>query len=163
MTKKAIYAGSFDPITIGHLWMIQNAARMFDELVVAIGTNPDKKSMFSVEERLEMIRKSVGDHWASYISVVSFTDRFLVDYADEINADYIIRGIRNEHDYVFEARRLGVKVFLHEPTTNWKKDVEVCNVKNTHNVPKSTIERMLQEWEELSQVEIDHILYDNRN
>src|SRR5215813_6104872 len=56
--KSGVYAGSFDPLTVGHMWMIEQGARLFDRLTVAVGVNPDKKYTFSVEERLDMLRES---------------------------------------------------------------------------------------------------------
>jgi pantetheine-phosphate adenylyltransferase len=98
--KKAVYAGSFDPITNGHLWMIEQGVQLFDELVVAAGVNPDKIYTFSLEDRMEMIRNSI--HHLSQVRVESFANQFLVRYTHSIGAGYILRGIRNERDYEFE-------------------------------------------------------------
>ena len=95
--RKAVYAGSFDPITNGHLWMIKQGANLFDELVVAVGINPEKRYTFSVEERLLMIRESTAAY--PQIVVDSFEAHFLVHYATAIGARYILRGIRNGADY----------------------------------------------------------------
>ena len=98
--RRAVYAGSFDPITSGHLWMIEHGARLFDELVVAIGINPDKKYLFSLEERLMMLRDACKPF--ANVRVASFENLFLVHYAREVNAGFILRGIRNEVDYGYE-------------------------------------------------------------
>lgn len=98
--KKAIYAGSFDPITNGHLWMIDQGARLFDELVVAIGINPDKQYTFTLEERMTMIQEATNA--LPHISMAHFAQHFLVDYAHSVHAQYILRGIRNEADYAYE-------------------------------------------------------------
>ena len=98
--RKAVYAGSFDPITHGHLWMIEQGAKLFDELVVAIGTNPDKTYTFGLEEREQMLRDSTG-HLVG-IAVDSFHGKFLVDYANSIGATHILRGIRSASDYEYE-------------------------------------------------------------
>jgi pantetheine-phosphate adenylyltransferase len=98
--RLGVYAGSFDPLTVGHLWMIEQGVRLFDELVVAVGINPDKKYTFSVEERLVMIRESTRQ--LRHLSVASFTNRYLIDYAKSIGATHILRGIRSESDYEFE-------------------------------------------------------------
>jgi len=98
--KKAVYAGSFDPITNGHLWMIEEGAKLFDELVVAIGINPEKSYTFSLDERLRMLRKSIGDR--ENVTVDCFKNQFLVTYATSIGAHYILRGIRSQADYEFE-------------------------------------------------------------
>lgn len=98
--KKAIYAGSFDPPTNGHLWMIKESCQMFDKLVVAVGVNPDKEYTFSVEERLAMIRNLVID--CPNVEVSEIDDKFLVNYAKKLGADYIVRGVRNSVDFSFE-------------------------------------------------------------
>jgi len=96
----AVYAGSFDPITNGHLWMIEQGVNLFDQLVVAIGTNPDKRYTFSLEERLRLIEQSTGG--LPNIRIDHFTNQFLVHYANAVGASYILRGIRNEGDYEYE-------------------------------------------------------------
>lgn len=98
--RHAVYAGSFDPITNGHLWMIEHGARMFDRFTVAIGLNPDKRYLFSLPERLDMICSAVA-HLPG-IHVASYENLFLVNYARQIGAGFILRGIRNEQDYSYE-------------------------------------------------------------
>jgi pantetheine-phosphate adenylyltransferase len=98
--KKAVYAGSFDPITNGHLWMIEQGAQLFDELIVAVGTNPDKQYTFTLTERLRMAEDVAAS--LEQVRVARFDRQFLVRYAQVIGADYILRGIRNEGDYAYE-------------------------------------------------------------
>lgn len=100
LKRKAVYAGSFDPPTEGHMYMIREGAALFDELVVAIGVNPEKKSLFPVDERLALLRSCVRDH--SNVTVSKFEARYLIDYAHQIGARYILRGIRNSADFGFE-------------------------------------------------------------
>lgn len=101
MSKKiAVYAGSFDPITNGHLWMIEQGAKLFDKLIVAIGTNPDKRYTFSLEERLNLIEQAVGG--LPNVRIDHFENQFLVHYAKAVGASYILRGVRNEGDYEYE-------------------------------------------------------------
>ncbi len=101
MAKRlALYAGTFDPLTIGHLWMIKQGSAMFDKLIVAIGINPEKQCMFSVKERLEMIRKAIKPF--SNVELSSFTNKFLISYAQSIGARFVLRGIRTESDYEYE-------------------------------------------------------------
>lgn len=98
--RRAVYAGSFDPPTNGHLWMIAEAHRLFDELIVAIGVNPEKKSTYSVAERqlmLEAITQQFGN-----VRIASFENEFLINYANKIGADFIVRGIRSASDYEYE-------------------------------------------------------------
>lgn len=96
----AVYAGSFDPPTNGHLWMIQQGAKMFDNLIVAIGINPSKKYTFSVDERMKMLQDSVKG--CPNVSINYFDNKYLVKYAQTIGADFILRGIRNSADFNFE-------------------------------------------------------------
>lgn len=99
-SRLAVYAGTFDPLTVGHLWMIDQGSRLFDKLVVAIGVNPDKRTMFSPQERLEML----NDLIRKFPNVVGelFVNQYLINYARNIDARYILRGIRNESDYTYE-------------------------------------------------------------
>jgi pantetheine-phosphate adenylyltransferase len=100
--RKGVYAGSFDPITEGHMHMVRVGSRLFDEFVVAVGMNPAKAYTFSLEERRAFVESAVRG--IDNVKVVHFANRFLVDFAREMGADYILRGIRNEHDYAFERQ-----------------------------------------------------------
>jgi pantetheine-phosphate adenylyltransferase len=100
LIRVGIYAGSFDPPTVGHLWMIEHAARLFDELIVALGVNPEKRNTFSVDERVQMLR-SCTVHLES-VRVETFTNQYLINYARKQKASYIVRGIRSETDYEYE-------------------------------------------------------------
>jgi pantetheine-phosphate adenylyltransferase len=97
----AIYPGSFDPLTYGHLDLIERGSKIFDHLVVAILLNPEKKPLFSVAERTEMLR-DVTQH-CSNVSVDTF-DGLLVDYAVRQQARVILRGIRAISDYEYELQ-----------------------------------------------------------
>lgn len=97
---KAIYAGSFDPPTNGHCWMIRTASELFREVEVAIGVNADKRYAYSLPNRLRLLRECTKDF--KNVVVTSFENQFLVNYARSVGARYILRGIRNERDYVFE-------------------------------------------------------------
>ncbi len=96
--KCGIYAGSFDPITNGHIWMIEEGAKLFDHLIIAIGENPYKKNhFFCITERLCMLKKCI-EHLEN-VSVEIFSGKYLVNYAKEKDVSYILRGIRKESDY----------------------------------------------------------------
>ena len=98
--RVGVYAGSFDPITLGHLWMIEQGARLFDRLVVAVGVNPDKKYAFTLEERVDMLRECIKP--IRHASVETFSSRYLIHYAASIGTTHILRGIRSVGDYEFE-------------------------------------------------------------
>lgn len=97
--KIAIYPGSFDPITNGHLDLIHRALQLFDRLVVAIADNPDKKPLFSGEERLKMVKASVKG--LKRVKVVLFSG-LLANLANELKVPAIIRGVRAVSDFEFE-------------------------------------------------------------
>ncbi len=97
--KKIIYPGTFDPITNGHLDIAERASKLFDELIFVVANNPDKNQLFSVDERMDMIRKST-DH-LSNVKVES-TKMLTVDFAKDHLALAIIRGLRHVSDFEFE-------------------------------------------------------------
>ena len=95
----AIYPGTFDPITFGHLDMVKRASKMFDRLVLAILINPQKRFMFTLEERVEMAKKVAS----KFDNVeVDFFDGLLVDYAKRMNIGIIVRGVRAFSDFEYE-------------------------------------------------------------
>lgn len=99
--KKAIYPGSFDPMTFGHLDIIERSSKIFDEVVIGILNNSAKKSLFSVEERVEIAR----DLTKQYGNVtVDFFDGLMVDYAKSIGANIVIRGLRAVTDFDYEIQ-----------------------------------------------------------
>jgi pantetheine-phosphate adenylyltransferase len=98
--RRAVYAGSFDPITNGHLDIVARAQIAFDEIVVAVAYNPGKEtSLFSVKERVDLIRQSLAERPG--VRVDSFSG-LLVDYCDRIEATAIIRGLRAVSDFEYE-------------------------------------------------------------
>ncbi|MBI4463372.1 MAG: pantetheine-phosphate adenylyltransferase [Acidobacteria bacterium] len=97
----ALYPGSFDPITNGHLDLIERGSRLFDELIVAVLRNPEKEPLFSVEERVEMLYE-VTQHCPN-VSIEAF-EGLLVDYAVRKQARVILRGIRAISDYEYELQ-----------------------------------------------------------
>ncbi len=98
--KRCVYAGSFDPPTTGHMYMVERGAELFEHLIVAVGINPHKRYTFSVEERLEMLRACTEE--MDSVEVDSFESQLLVRYAESKGAGYILRGIRSDEDYRFE-------------------------------------------------------------
>jgi len=99
MPDIAVYPGSFDPITNGHLDLIQRALRVFDHIVVAVATNAFKQSLFTIEERMEMIRESLKDY--PQVTIDSF-DGLLVNYAMRQKARAVLRGLRAVTDFEYE-------------------------------------------------------------
>lgn len=101
MKRIGIYAGSFDPPTIGHLWMIEQGASLFDELVVVLGVNPDKKSYLTEAQRMDALRGMLVNGPAN-VHVEKMNGGFLVDFARRLGATHLLRGIRNSTDFEYE-------------------------------------------------------------
>ena len=101
MKRIGIYAGSFDPPTNGHLWMIEQGAALFDELVVVLGENPDKRVFMSVTQRMDALRGMLAGGPAN-VRVEKMQGCFLVDFARRIGATHLLRGIRNTVDFEYE-------------------------------------------------------------
>ena len=98
--RTAVYAGSFDPLTNGHLWMIEKGLEMFDHLYVVIGSNPSKSYTFTVGDRLQFLKESIPS--CDRLTISEFTNLYLVEYARSVDAQYILRGIRSSSDYEYE-------------------------------------------------------------
>jgi len=99
MTRVAIYPGSFDPVTNGHLDIVKRGLKLFDKIIVTILYNPGKETLFSVEERLGMLRESMKS--LSHIEIDRY-DGLLVDYAAKRKANAILRGMRAVSDFEYE-------------------------------------------------------------
>lgn len=99
--KKAVFAGSFDPFTIGHLDVLRRAAVLFDEVCVGVLVNPEKRPLFSPEERCAMIEATMRDVGIANASVMAFPG-LLVDFARSVGAAYNVRGLRNGMDFEYE-------------------------------------------------------------
>ncbi|MDL1972397.1 MAG: pantetheine-phosphate adenylyltransferase [Deltaproteobacteria bacterium] len=101
----AVYAGSFDPITNGHISLIRRALEIFDKVIVAIAINREKRPLFTVEERLEMIREGIKEKIKDYERVeVDAFEGLLVDYTARRNAKVILRGLRAVSDFDYELQ-----------------------------------------------------------
>ncbi|MCL4196047.1 MAG: pantetheine-phosphate adenylyltransferase [Phycisphaerales bacterium] len=105
---RAIYSGSFDPVTLGHLDVIERGRRMFDDLIVAIGRNIDKRELFPLRRRREMVERLVremndGDPLAGSVRVETYQG-LTVDFARSVDASIILRGIRNISDLAYECQ-----------------------------------------------------------
>lgn len=101
MKKVAVYAGSFDPPTLGHLWMMQQGAALFDELVVVSAVNPDKKGFFSLARRRAALDSLLID-LPDNVRICELSQGFLAEYALSIGATHLLRGIRNAADFDYE-------------------------------------------------------------
>jgi pantetheine-phosphate adenylyltransferase len=106
MPRIGVYPGTFDPITLGHMDIIRRGAKLVDRLIIGVTTNPSKSPMFSVEERMAMVRREVGEIGGA-IEVVSF-DALLMKFAQDQGASVIIRGLRAVADFEYEYQMAGM-------------------------------------------------------
>jgi pantetheine-phosphate adenylyltransferase len=114
--RRAVYAGSFDPPTNGHLYMISQGSRLFDELIVTVGVNPDKCYCFSVEDRISFLQTITKQY--ENVRITSFSKRYLVHYAEDMKADALLRGIRNSQDLIFEQAMRNVNSDMNSDITS---------------------------------------------
>lgn len=113
MEKIAVYPGSFDPITNGHVSLVKRALQIFDKIIIAVASNPEKRPFFTLDERLEMVSKSLEDY--PNVIIKSF-DGLLVEFVERCNSNIILRGLRAVSDFEYEFqlalmnRRLNRKI-----------------------------------------------------
>lgn len=104
--RVGVYPGTFDPITLGHMDIIRRGAKLVDRLVIGVTTNPSKSPMFTVEERIAMVRREV-DGEGGHIDVVPF-DALLMTFAEREGASIIVRGLRAVADFEYEYQMAGM-------------------------------------------------------
>ena len=97
--KKAVFPGSFDPITLGHVDLIYRGLEIFDEIIIAIGVNADKKQLFSLEDKIQQIKNTFINE--QKIKVASYKG-LTIDFCKSVNSKYILRGLRNSYDLNYE-------------------------------------------------------------
>ena len=107
-----VYPGTFDPITLGHIDIVKRGAHLVDKLVIGVTTNPSKEPMFSISERLAMVRREVKDI-PGEITVVEF-DSLLMDFAEREGASLILRGLRAVADFEYEYQMAGMNQQLND-------------------------------------------------
>jgi pantetheine-phosphate adenylyltransferase len=106
LTRIGVYPGTFDPVTLGHMDIIRRGAKLVDRLVIGVTTNPSKSPMFTLDERMEMVRREV-EGVAGEIHVVAF-DSLLMDFAEREGAKVIVRGLRAVADFEYEYQMAGM-------------------------------------------------------
>ena len=110
--RTGVYPGTFDPVTLGHMDIIRRGAKLVDRLVIGVTTNPSKSPMFTVEERMAMVRREIADVGGD-IHVVSF-DSLLMDFAEREGASVIVRGLRAVADFEYEYQMAGMNQQLND-------------------------------------------------
>tara|TARA_R110000772_G_scaffold57854_2_gene130956 strand:- start:587 stop:1090 length:504 start_codon:yes stop_codon:yes gene_type:complete len=107
-----VYPGTFDPVTLGHMDIIERGTRLVDKLVIGVTTNPSKSPMFSLEERLEMVRRETAD-LGDAVEVVAF-NALLMKFAQKQSANVIVRGLRAVADFEYEYQMAGMNQQLND-------------------------------------------------
>lgn len=166
-SRTAVYAGTFDVVTWGHLYLIGQGLSIFDKLIVAIGVNPNKKTIFSLEERREMLNACISSE--TYIddegkrainfeedevkrtSTAVFENQYLVDFCRQENAKFYLRGIRNAQDFTFEMNLVEINQEIDKAKFEWRhpKPVWIPTSRQHRHISSSTILSMIasQGWE----------------
>jgi len=155
--ETAVYAGTFDPMTNGHLWMIEEGALLFKKLYVAIGKNASKQELFSVEERLKML--TLATSHIPNVEVCSFEkNEYLVHFAERMEAAYILRGVRNPSDFAYEQTLRLLNEDIHQ---------KICTVflmppRTLAEVSSSTIKLLTgpDGWEEVVQKRVPAAVFE---
>lgn len=122
--KIGVYPGTFDPITFGHLDIIERGRKLFDKLYVAVPINPNKKTFFTIEERVELIKKVLKEYHFDNVEVVS-TDKLTVEFARSVNATFMLRGLRVVSDFEYELQ-------LDTLNKSLAKDIETIFIMSSH-------------------------------
>jgi len=108
-----IYPGTFDPITLGHLDIIRRGAKLVDQLIVGVTTNPSKNPMFTPEERMDMVRRELDEQGIDNVEVVGF-NALLMNFAERQGASVIVRGLRAVADFEYEYQMAGMNQQLND-------------------------------------------------
>ncbi len=154
--KICVYPGSFDPITMGHLNIIERAAKIFDKVIVLVSVNPNKHYLFTRKERVDMIQRCVK---GLKNVEVSYTEGMVTSYAEKVGASVILRGLRNQNDYQNE---LEISYFNHSINPNIEtmlmyadrdnlftssssiKDLVICGGDASPFLPKEVIDEVVE-------------------
>ena len=147
--RRAIYPGTFDPITNGHLDIITRACHMFDEIIVAVADSEAKKPMFSLKQRIEMVKVATKDF--PKIKVIGFQG-LLVDLSDELDANILIRGLRAVSDFEYELQ-------MGYANTSLKEELETVYLMPSleHAFVSSSVVRSILHFDG----RIDHLVHDD--
>ena len=144
--RKAIYPGTFDPITNGHLDIIKRACHMFDEIIVAVADSEAKKPMFTLEQRVQMVQAATVEF--PKVNVIGF-DKLLVDLSDDLNANIVVRGLRAVSDFEYELQ-------MGYANASLKKDLETVYLMPSlkHAFVSSSVVRSILAFDG----KVDHLL-----
>jgi len=147
--RRAIYPGTFDPITNGHLDIIRRASHMFDEIIVSVAVSQEKKPMFTLEQRIEMVKTATKDYPS--VTVIGFNS-LLIDLSDKLDANIIIRGLRAVSDFEYELQ-------MGYANTSLKEELETVYLMPSlqHAFVSSSVVRSILHFDG----KIDHLVHDD--
>ncbi|WP_373031928.1 pantetheine-phosphate adenylyltransferase [Sulfurovum sp.] len=147
--RRAIYPGTFDPITNGHLDIIRRASHMFDEIIVSVAVSQEKKPMFSLEQRIEMVKTATKNYPS--VTVIGFNS-LLIDLSDKLDANIIIRGLRAVSDFEYELQ-------MGYANTSLKEELETVYLMPSlqHAFVSSSVVRSILHFDG----KIDHLVHDD--
>lgn len=148
--KKAVFPGSFDPVTLGHQDIISRALPLFDEIIIAIGINDAKKYMFSLEQRVQFIKDCFKNE--PKITVKTYSG-LTIDYCKDIGADYMLRGLRNPADFEFEKAIAHTNRVLSQIET-----VFLLTAARTSYISSSIVRDVLRNGGDISRLVPDSVL-----
>jgi len=158
MSTRAVYGGSFDPFTNGHLHIVQKAARIFDNILVVVAENKSKNCMFSAEERKDMIEKTIRSEALPHVDISIVEGQFLANYAKSIKATHLIRGLPNVADFQYEYD-------MYHENRNLSETIEtvffMCD-KDIQQVRSSTVRNMigLLGWMDVVKEKVPPFIFD---
>lgn len=156
--KKGIYAGSFDPITLGHLHVIEKGSKLFDHLTILLADNPAKKCMFSKEERITMISSSLENLKLSNIDIQILDNKYAAQWAIENNYNYFLRGIRNSTDFEYEFAINQVNLDISD---NQIETIYIIPPKKLSEISSSLVKGLIgpEGWENIIKNYIPNFVY----
>lgn len=146
MKKTAVFAGTFDPVTKGHIDILKKALLLFDEVHVLIAVNPDKKCFFNAESRLEMLEKAISSDGIKDFVKVRVWNGYLYEYCEKIGTRFIVKGVRNKDDFEYEKD-------LAEKTKEACEKIEtvlLISSKEYENLSSSKVRNMLFSGKDIS-------------
>lgn len=145
---KAVYAGTFDPPTDGHQYIIETASRLVEELYVSVGINPAKKTMFDLEERKLMLTENCRNAGITNVFITDYTGLLLIDYASELGVEFIIRGIRSTEDFNYEV----AMKLLNERANTSIETIYLVPPRQLSEVSSSVVKSLLgfKNWERIA-------------
>ncbi|MBQ0009029.1 MAG: pantetheine-phosphate adenylyltransferase [Firmicutes bacterium] len=149
--NRAVYPGSFDPITNGHIDILERALKVFDEVIVLIAVNPNKESRFSVEDRIQMIKEATKNMKGVK---VDFTSGLTVDYAHKVNSKHLVRGLRTVTDFKYEYN-LADEYHKIDPNIDlvfFMADEKLCNISS------SSVDELIKHKKDISKFVPESVL-----